>query len=98
MGFSYLPIGMPFDIELFHTTCLDNGTLANLMQAEIWNVISDFSLGTLLPPEVQVYTNWLADRRPYGTEMSYPSWNATQASQPQISGQLARSAKLLYDS
>lgn len=54
MGFSYLSIGMPFDIELCHITCLDNRIVAYLMQAETWNVISDFSLGTLPAPEVQV--------------------------------------------
>ena len=34
MGFSYLPICMPFDIELGHVTSLDNGIVANLMEAE----------------------------------------------------------------
>lgn len=53
MGFSYLPVCMPYDIQLGHVASLDNAIVANLMQAETWNAVSDFSLGTLLPPETQ---------------------------------------------
>lgn len=32
--FAYIPVFMPFGSGLSHETCLDNGIIANLMQAE----------------------------------------------------------------
>lgn len=53
MGFSYLSVSVLFGSGLGQVTYLDIGIVANFMQEETRNVISDFSLGTLSPPEIQ---------------------------------------------
>lgn len=51
--FPYLSVSVLFGSGLGQVTCLDNGIVANFMQAETWNAVSDFFLGTLSPPELQ---------------------------------------------